>query len=145
MEMLLILLMCCICFSGAYNYRKQRLFYNNDSKETIGTVIKWSQEERQLPEYKEMWYTLTIKASDDKIHKINTANRKARKYKEGDIVVILVPLADVEDKEYHPVILLEDKKTVTAEIILMVIGIGFSFVAILAIIGAIAEFIHNMK
>ena len=54
-------------------------------------------------------------------------------------------MADVEDKEYHPVILLEDKKTVTAEIILMVIGIGFSFVAILAIIGAIAEFIHNMN
>ena len=87
MEMLLILLMCCICFSGAYNYRKQRLFYNNYSKETIGTVIKWSQEERHLPDYKEMWYTLTIKASDDKIYKINTANRKARIYKDLQIKV----------------------------------------------------------
>lgn len=138
MEVFYLIPLCALCFFGAHYYRLQKKTYETKSREVNAIVVSWQKYKKDMGKYKETWYCLEVQTSDGQMYRIETPNRKARKYKENNYIVILVPMVTLEkyaeDKYDLPVIIKEDKKSTVGIVILILFGVGFTVFTILDII-----------
>lgn len=70
---------------------KQRKFYKNHSTELIGTVIAWNKLRREDDKMNPVHYCLIVQAGTE-LYYVESSHSKARKYKEGkDVTILVVP------------------------------------------------------